>query len=150
MTVDELVTRVRLQVMETARQTGRLPDAAEVGQALDLPADTVIDVYRRLHDAHVFVLEPGSPERLRMANPFSAVPTPFRVQIGDQSWWGNCVWDGLGIIAALGGSGVMSTTCPDCGQPQAVVVEDSELRHGTGIAYIGVPAVAWWENIIYT
>ena len=147
---DEIVTTVRLQVMRPARDTGRVPDAGEVGEALHLSRDVVVDAYRRLHDGHAFVLQPGSTDRLRMANPFSAVPTPFRVQIADQSWWGNCVWDGLGIIAALGGSGVMATTCSDCGQPAAVSIVDGRLRDGSGIAYIGVPARSWWDNIVYT
>jgi hypothetical protein len=60
------------------------------------------------------------------------------------------VWDGLGIIAALGGSGVMATTCADCGQPEAVGVVDEQLQHGSGVAYIGVPARSWWDNAIYT
>src|SRR5437764_13241195 len=87
---------------------------------------------------------------MRMANPFSAVPTPFRVQIGERSWGGNCVWDGLGIIAALGGNGVLATTCPDCGQPHAVTISGSEIRDGSGVAYIGVPARAWLDNLIDT
>ena len=136
--------------MQTVTETGRVPDAGEVAQALDLPHEVVVGAYRQLHDGHIFVLEPGSSERLRMANPFSAVPTAFRVQVGERSWWGNCVWDGLGIIAALGGNGVMATTCPDCAQPEAVVIAESRLRHGSGVAYIGVPAASWWDNIIYT
>jgi hypothetical protein len=36
-----------------------------------------------------------------MANPFSAVPTPFLVRSGDRSWYGNCIWDALGIPAML-------------------------------------------------
>lgn len=147
---DDLVTEVRLQVMRIARDMGHAPDAGETARALSLSTDVVVDAYRQLHDRHVVVLEPGSPDRLRMANPFSAVPTSFRVTIDERSWWGNCVWDGLGIIAALGGNGVLATTCPDCGQPEAVVIADSEVRHGSGLAYIGVPARSWWDNIIFT
>lgn len=146
----DILTTVRLQVMGTTRETSRVPDAGEVAQALGVPKRVVIDAYRQLHEGHVFVLEPGSTERLRMANPFSAVPTAFQVHIGERSWWGNCVWDGLGIIAALGSSGLMATTCADCGQSQAVSIADSKLQHGSGTAYIGVPARFWWDNIIYT
>jgi hypothetical protein len=147
--VGDIVTTVRLQVLRTTRETSRVPDAGEVAQALGLSKDVVTDAYRQLHDGHVLVLEPGSTERLRMANPFSAVPTPFRIHIGQRSWWGNCVWDGLGIIAALG-RGVLATTCADCGQPEAVSIADSQVQDGSGVAYIGVPARSWWENIIYT
>lgn len=150
MTEDGLVTEVRLQVMRIARDRGHMPDAGETGRALGLSTEVVVDAYRQLHDGHMVVLEPGSPERLRMANPFSAVPTSFRVTVGERSWWGNCVWDGLGIIAALGGNGVLATICPDCGQPEAVAIADSEVQHGSGLAYIGVPTRSWWDNIIFT
>jgi hypothetical protein len=29
-----------------------------------------------------------------------------------------------------------------------VALAASKLSHGAGIAFIGVPAAAWWENII--
>lgn len=136
--------------MHTVRDAGHLPDARETGQGLDISEAAVVDAYRELHDRHVVVLEPGAADRLRMANPFSAVPTSFRVSIGNRWWWGNCIWDGLGIIAALGGNGTLATVCPDCGQPQAVTIADAVVQHGTGLAYVGVPAHSWWENIIYT
>ena len=147
---EDVATAVRLQVMRASVETGRVPDAGEVAHVLDLPEATVVDAFHQLHDSHVAVLEPGHTDRLRMANPFSAVPTPFRISIGERSWWGNCVWDGLGIIAMLGGNGVMATTCPDCGQPEGVGIADGQLQHGAGIASIGVPAASWWEDIIYT
>jgi hypothetical protein len=136
--------------MHTARDTSHVPDAGEVAQALGLSKQEVVDAFRQLHEGHVFVLEPGSTDRLRMATPFAAVPTPFRVYIGERSWWANCLWDGLGLIAALGGDGVLATTCPDCGEPEAVGIAGSRLQHGSGIAYIGPPARTWWNDIYYT
>jgi alkylmercury lyase-like protein len=141
---------VRLEVMRATVDTGRIPDAEEVARALDLPLATVIASFRRLHDSHVVVLEPGTSNRLRMANPFSAVPSPFRVSVGERSWWGNCVWDALGIIAMMGGNGLLATKCPDCDLPLGIGISERAIQHGSGIAFIGVPAVSWWENIIFT
>ena len=67
---------------------------------------------QRLHDAHALVLEPGSTE-IRMLNPFSAVPTAYRVEAAGRSWYGNCVWDAFGVPAALGVDGHVSTACSD-------------------------------------
>ena len=36
-----------------------------------------------------------------MAMPFSALPTAFRVVVGERSVWANCAWDAFGIAAAL-------------------------------------------------
>jgi hypothetical protein len=136
--------------MDVAIGGGTPPTADEIADALGLPAERVIDAFRELHDSHVVVLEPGHGDRLRMANPFSAVPTGFRATVGGRSWWGNCIWDGLGIISMMGGTGVLAATCPDCGEPQEVTVQDRKIQTGSGVAFIGVPASSWWQDIVYT
>ncbi|MFO7590727.1 MAG: organomercurial lyase [Acidimicrobiia bacterium] len=95
-------------------ELGRAPTAAEVSASADLPASDVTAAWRRLHDAHALVLFPGRDE-IHMANPFSAVPTPYRVEAAGRSWFGNCAWDAFGICAALGVAGTISTECADCG-----------------------------------
>ena len=40
-----------------------------------------------------------------MAPPFSGVETAFRVIVDDKSYYANCVWDALGVVAALGRDG---------------------------------------------
>ena len=59
-----------------------------------------------------------------MLNPFSVVPTAYRVHAGGRWWYGNCAWDALGICAALHVDGRIETSCPDCGEPLAVEVRD--------------------------
>lgn len=61
------------RVEELARDSGEPAAAVEAG-------------LRRLHEAHALVLERGEPPRIRMLNPFSAVPTAFRVHARD-AWW---------------------------------------------------------------
>lgn len=79
---DDLVKLVRLHVLESAGQTGQVPDAAEVANGLGRPRADVVEAFRELGESHVYVLEPGDPTRLRMANPYSAVPTSFGVEVG--------------------------------------------------------------------
>ena len=51
------------------------------------------------HD-HALVLQENGME-LRMAHPFSAVPTPYRVSAAGRWWYANCAWDAFGVCAAL-------------------------------------------------
>ena len=44
-----------------------------------------------------------------MANPFSAVPTDFKVTSRGRTYFGNCIWDALGIPAILGADGLVET-----------------------------------------
>jgi hypothetical protein len=92
---------VRRYVFDHVMNEGLPPTIAETASALSTTPDDAGASLRRLTDGHILVLRRGSGEVL-MANPFSAVPTPFLVRVGDRSWYGNCVWDATGIPAMLG------------------------------------------------
>jgi DNA-directed RNA polymerase specialized sigma subunit len=47
---------------------GRAPRADEVAEAVGATREEVMQAWRRLHEAHALVLEPGGTE-IRMANP---------------------------------------------------------------------------------
>ena len=76
------------------------PSVDETAAALGVNADDVRAAYERLNDRHALFLTPVSHE-VRMAHPFSGVPTAFRVEAGDHTYWANCAWDSLGIPATL-------------------------------------------------
>ncbi len=85
--------------------------------------------WQRLHEQHALVLDAATAE-IRMANPFSAVPTAHRVQVDDRWWYANCAWDAFGICAALHADGRIETSCPDCGEPLTVAVHASSVPTG--------------------
>ena len=72
---------------------------------------------------------------------------PFRVEASGRTFFGNCIWDALGVVAMLGGTGTVHTWCPDCGEPLSVSVEDDRLRSGRGIVHFAIPAARWWDDI---
>jgi hypothetical protein len=150
MSADDLLTSVRLAVLQHTIETTIVPEAGSVAGALGLPETTVIDAYRELGQRHVYVVDPQNPRRLRMATPFSAVPTSFRVVARGREYYGNCVWDGLGIVSLLGGEGVVRSHCPDCHQPLALDVVSRRLEKSDGIVHFSVPARHWWDDMIYT
>jgi Alkylmercury lyase len=145
----ELDNRVRLAVYDWFVESGAPPSVHECAAELDVPVEEVAAAFGRLADAHVIVLMPGTTE-LWMAPPLSAVPTAFRVETPRGSFWGNCIWDGLGTIAMLGDDGTVVTRCPDCEEPMTIGVEGGELGEGDGLAHFAVPAARWWENIGFT
>jgi hypothetical protein len=128
---------------------GRAPAATEVGEATALSAGEVEDSWRRLHDAHALVLNPATTE-LRMANPFSAVPTAHRVHARGRWWYANCAWDAFGICAAFHIDGRIETSCADCGEPLAVEVQDERPDDDSLLFHCLVPAARWWDDIAFT
>jgi hypothetical protein len=105
--------------------------------------------WRRLHDARALVLDTDTGG-LRMANPFSAVPTAYRVRAGDRWWYANCAWDAFGVCAALHTDGRIETECADCGEPIAVEVAGERPDDESLVFHCLVPASRWWDDIVFT
>jgi hypothetical protein len=147
--MDDADLRLRNLTYRRFVELGRAPTAAEVADEEATSIDDVRAGWRRLHDAHAVVLD-GDLAELRMVNPFSAVPTPFRVEAAGRSWYANCAWDAFGIGAALGVDCVIGTTCPDCGETLQVAVRDARPDDGSPVFHVLVPAAQWWADIGYT
>jgi hypothetical protein len=148
--VTELVDDVRLHIFQTAAATARIPQAAEIAQALDKSEANVIAAMKQLAEARIIVLAPNTTN-IWIAAPFCAVPSRFRVETNGQHYFGICVWDALGIISIIGTKqGTVRASCGDCGDPIKLDVDGGRLTHSDGIVHFGVPARDWWDNIGFT
>ena len=127
---------------------GRAPTSAEVATETGRDVDDVRLGWRRLHDAHALVLDEAG--EIRMANPFSGVPTPHQVEADGRSWYANCAWDAFGICAVLDVDGRIETTCPDCGEPIVVEVRDGRPDDEGLVFHSLVDAAHWWDDIGFT
>jgi hypothetical protein len=145
---DDLDKRVRAEVYEATMRRGAPPRSSEVAEALKLDQRRVRDSFRRLAEAHVLVLQPELGEIL-MANPFSAVPTPFQVESSGLSAYGNCIWDALGIPAMLNADATIHTSCADCGVAIQIQVARGSVS-GKGLLHFAIPAREWWNDIVFT
>ena len=110
--------------------------------------DAVADGWRRLHEAHAVVLDPSGA--IVMLNPFSAIPTPFRVDAAGRSWFANCGWDAFGVGAALGVESVIHTACADCSEPMTIDVRGGLPVDASPVFHVLMPAAQWWDNIGFT
>ena len=127
MTAREL--RLRREIFEAFADSGAPPD---------LPPSALAGLERN----HVVVLREG---RISMAHPFAAHRWGTRVDGADgRSWWGNCAWDGLGIVAALGLHSASVTSGDITLHVRGGAVLDNALFH------VAVPARAWWDDIGFT
>jgi hypothetical protein len=123
-------------VAETAAQLGMAPEAARAA-------------FDRLHERHAIFLDPTSRE-IRIANPFSAVPTAFRVRTAGHGYWANCAWDALGIAAALARDVRIEAEDAASGEPIELSVGDGRLRHRDEIVHFAIPFRRWYDDLITT
>jgi len=85
-----------------------------------------------------------------MANPFSAVETPFRVHARGVTYWANCAWDALGIPAALGADAQIEATDAETGQPVLLDVQNGQVSsHGEWV-HFPLPFQRWYDDLILT
>jgi DNA-binding transcriptional MocR family regulator len=145
-----LDNEIRLHLYGRFVEDGRPPTVPETAEALGMSEREASRAYRRLADAHVIVLEPGTDE-VWMAAPLSARPTPFPVRTADgREYFGNCSWDAPGVLAMLSVDGIVETLCPDCGDPLGLEIREGELQPVRAVGHFAVPAAQWWDDIGYT
>ncbi len=140
---------VRLFVFRQAAEAARVPQADEIAVALGRPQSEVEDAIRRLATGRVWFLAPGTAT-IWAANPFCAVPSNFRVSALGRTYWGICIWDALGISAALDADATITARCGDCDEELVLEVREGALVRSEGVVHFAVPAARWWENIAFT
>lgn len=128
---------------------GRAPTVEDLVVQMGLEATEVVAGWRRLHDGHALVLQ-DEVDEIRMANPFSAVPTAYRVFGAGRWWFANCAWDAFGILAALQVDGRIETSCADCGDAISIEVLDQRPEPAELEFHCLVPARSWWDEIAFT
>lgn len=139
---------VRLQVYTQFVTTGQAPTSQEVASALSYSLSEVQAAYRRLAAGKALVLQKRG--EVLMAEPFSAVPTPFTVEVGTQWWWGNCIWDALGIPAMLKQDARIMTACGCCNEAMTLEVRNGTLLKAPGVVHFAIPAREWWKDVVFT
>jgi hypothetical protein len=146
--LSELVLRVRHAIYRTFAEGG-IPLSATIADKFNIPHDDIRLAYTRLQEAHAIVLDPHSRE-VRMALPFSAVPTPHLVSSGQRSWYANCAWDALAIPSLMKCDARIESACADCAAPIVYRIEKGHLLESLGVVHFAVPAARWWDDIGYT
>jgi hypothetical protein len=144
-----LDTQIRSHIYDVCLARGRPPTVTELAAATGQTADEVRAGLNRLAAGRIIVLQQESGEVL-MANPFSAVPTPFVVETRRYTAFGNCIWDALGIPAMLREPATIRTACGCCGEAITLAVEKDALAAASGVVHFAVPAARWWEDIVFT
>jgi hypothetical protein len=147
--LDKLARDVRVYVFREAAATAWIPQPPQISQELGRPESDVRAALHQLAAGKVLILAPNDGN-IWAANPFCAVPSGFRVNAAGKRYWGICIWDALGIAAALDADAVITASCGDCGVAMTLEVRDRELVRSEGIVHFAIPAHHWWDNIGFT
>jgi hypothetical protein len=141
---------LRFRVYDAFAAAGRAPTAAALASALGVGVAEVRAGLERLDAAHALVLDRATRE-VRMALPFSNVPTHYRVESGARAWDVNCAWDALALVRLLA---LDDARIADDGAPgreaRRLRVAGGALLDRDGAISSPRPAWRWWEDIVFT
>ena len=147
--ITEFDLTIRHQIYRFFADQCRAPSYPEIAALLNAESETVRASFHKLHARHMIFLEPGA-DTIRMANPFSAVPTKFKVMSGDKQWWANCAWDSVGIAAALHIDVEIEASYPDQSESVALQVQHGAVDGKNHMIYFPLPCRQWYDDLIFT
>ncbi len=145
----EFDLQVKLAVYGHFAETGRRPAAEDVAGRVGSDAKTVLDAYRRLRERRLVVLDDDGTS-IRMASPFSGVPTQHVVESDDVWYFANCAWDALGVVAALQRQATVHSRCEQSGESLHLEVGLDGPGPSDWLFHCLVPTAHWWDDIVFT
>jgi hypothetical protein len=140
---------VKLAVYRHFAEAAARPVAEEIARGVGASASDVLAAYQRLRAQRVLVLEDDGAA-IRMAPPFSGVPTQHVAVVDGRSYYANCAWDVLGVPAALRKPGVVHSRCEQTSEPLRLAVGRDGPAPCDWLFHCVVPAAHWWDDIVFT
>jgi len=142
--------QIKLAVYRHFAETGKRPPHETVANRVNSDPESVIDAYRRLRALRVLVLERNDGSSIRMAPPFSGVPTQHVVESAGVRYYANCAWDALGVPAALHRPATVHSRCEQSGESLRLDVTLDGPGPSDWLFHCLVPAANWWDDIVFT
>lgn len=141
---------IRTRIYEYFVERARAPRYADMAEEFRISPAEARGAYRRLHDAHALLLEPYG-DRIRILNPFSAIPTAYSVEVGDKQYFANCAWDMLGIPGMLGEDALIRARLEVVDKTVGIPVSDGTPQPDRDyIVNFSVPFRDWYADQIHT
>jgi hypothetical protein len=98
----------------------------EVARWFEIEFEEAVNLFKELHSRHALFLDLATLT-VRIANPFSGIPTDFKIHADGKTYFANCAWDMLGIPAALHSDAVIEAVCTESNEAVKLEVKDGHV-----------------------
>ena len=146
---DSLLWQIRAFVYAHFAETTRPPSVDETAAHFNISTEEASELYKELHNRHALFLNLDKVA-IRMANPFSGIPTDFKVHANGKTYFANCAWDMLGIPAALHCDAVIDAVCTESKEAIQLEVKDGKVTNGDLLVHFPLPFSRWYDDLIFT
>jgi len=126
---ESLLWQIRYFVYNHFADTTLPPSVEETARHFNISTEEAGNYYKELHNRHAVFLEPETLT-VRMANPFSGIPTDFKVHANGKAYYANCAWDMLGIPAALHTDAVIQAVCTESNETVRLEIRNGQINSG--------------------
>ena len=140
---------MKLAIYRHFATEARRPTTGDLAASTGSAAEDVVAALARLRGQRVLLLEPDGAT-IRMAPPFSGVPTQHVAEVAGRRYFANCAWDALGIPAALQQAGVVHSRCEQSQEPLHLAVGRDGPEPSEWLFHCVVPAARWWDDLVFT
>lgn len=151
--LDDLSKLVRKFVFDHFLEKASPPVLEEIMRRFTLSREQAFAVLKELEATRHLALVKGT-QRILMAYPFSGIPTPFKVTLrNNRKYFANCAWDSVAFHVMLGEDLRIDSFCHHCAEEVRIALSNhraSLLSPEGVVAYVGLPASKWWDDIIGT
>ena len=146
---NSLLWQVRHFVYNHFADTTRPPNVDETAAHFNISTEEAGKYYKELDNRHAFFLDPGTLN-IRMAWPFSAIPTDFKVHANGKTYYANCAWDMLGIPALLQCDAVMDAKFTESNGAIQLEVKNGQVTNSELLIHFPVAFSHWYDDLVFT
>lgn len=134
--------------------TTRPPSVDETAIHFGISTEEASELYKELHNRHALFLDLDKMA-IRMANPFSGLPTDFKVYANGKTYFANCAWDMLGIPAALHCDAMIDAVCTESNDIVRLEIKDGQISNHLFtntqlLIHFPLPFARWYDDLVFT
>jgi hypothetical protein len=146
---DEMIWRIRWFIYDQFAKTGLPADEDLTAEYFGLERDEALECYSELHRRHALLLDLDT-NKVRMAWPFSGIPTRFRVEANGVIYWANCAWDSLGIPAEVHFDAEIEAFDSWSNEAIRLAIHAGQPIHSNERIFFSTPFNRWYDDLIFT
>jgi len=146
---NSLLWQIRHFVYNHFADTTLPPSIDDTAAHFNISTEEAGEYYKELNNRHAFFLDPGTLN-IRMAWPFSAIPTDFKVHSNGKTYYANCAWDMLGIPALLKCGAVMEAKFTESNELVQLEVKDGKVTNSELLIHFPVAFSHWYDDLVFT
>ena len=146
---DNFLWNVRHFVYSHIADTTRPPSVDETAIHFGISTEEASNPYKELHSRHAVFLD-FDEMAIRMENPFSGIPTDFKVHANGKTYFANCAWDMLGIPATLHCDAMIDAVCTESNDTVQLEIRDGAITNYQLFVHFPLPFARWYDDLVFT